>query len=645
VTEKLILFADNDPDFLQTRAEFLQNEGYQVVFANSPVEAEELLNDHTIHLAILDVRLSDDDDEKDISGELLAQKVEFRNIPKIILTGKPNPYTSRDSLRQHPSGFYPAINYLIKEEGPQVLVSAVKDAFADHVHINWDLKIDWDARDRYSLVNMIEGTLEDRNLPHRAQELNDLFGRLFFDYQYVRVERFLWKAEGRVALIVFAIKEGMKPESYVVVCGLNSIMLEETRRFEFFAPTAPSDTGTRLVTKTETTHYAINAYTFANIDLKKIQTLSQLYQNANSRPFNDSLTILFHKTLAEWHQGKQTLVQKSLNSLYQQRLQLTNSYISREEFEDRLRAIETKARDHELTIRHTTEEVTFIYGESILSYPAPIQKIFQTVDVGEAFIIDVPGILTGQNILADGEGHTWLTDFAAAGKAPRFWNYVALESAIRFNWTDTVNFLRLKELEECLIHGDFFTPDIRDWEPEVLKPAQAIVTLRKLAKQEVEPSMADYHLGVLYLASRLLLDNSSVSIIHQSELMRLVHLYLSMSMLTEKLINEKADRVETSVVVTKIAILDKKARLILAGARSVRLTRREYAVFEYLYERAGEVCTKEELVNRVNTGGYPEDYAHKLVGEIRKKIEEDPKRPRYLINEPYAGYRLIINPK
>ena len=83
MTEKLILFADNDPDFLQTRAEFLQNEGYEVLFAYSPMEAEQLLNACSIHLAILDIRLSDDDDEKISAESCLPKKWNFAIFPRL----------------------------------------------------------------------------------------------------------------------------------------------------------------------------------------------------------------------------------------------------------------------------------------------------------------------------------------------------------------------------------------------------------------------------------------------------------------------------------------------------------------------------------------------------------------------------------
>jgi two-component system KDP operon response regulator KdpE len=118
-------------------------------------------------------------------------------------------------------------------------------------------------------------------------------------------------------------------------------------------------------------------------------------------------------------------------------------------------------------------------------------------------------------------------------------------------------------------------------------------------------------------------------------------------MLTQRIITHRTDGiVSLAPSEAGIAIRDKNGRLILVGTREVHLTPREYAVFEYLFEKAGEVCTKAELVNRVDDKGlYPENYAHTLVKVIRAKIEDDPERPRYLVNVSSAGYRLVTNPK
>ena len=80
-----ILFADNDVDFLQTRTEFLLESGYQVIPASTPDEVIKKLELGNIDLAVLDIRLTNDDDERDKSGLQVAVEI-AQAVPKIILT-------------------------------------------------------------------------------------------------------------------------------------------------------------------------------------------------------------------------------------------------------------------------------------------------------------------------------------------------------------------------------------------------------------------------------------------------------------------------------------------------------------------------------------------------------------------------------
>lgn len=120
-----ILFADNDPDFLKTRTEFLERDGYQVIPAADPTEARCILERGGIDLAILDIRLRDDDDEKDTSGLTLAKKA-ARPLPKIILTAFPSVDAVREALRPQLSGLPTAVDFVSKPEGPEALVQAVQ---------------------------------------------------------------------------------------------------------------------------------------------------------------------------------------------------------------------------------------------------------------------------------------------------------------------------------------------------------------------------------------------------------------------------------------------------------------------------------------------------------------------------------------
>src|SRR5262245_51690656 len=135
-----ILFADNDDRFRSTRAEFLQD-SYEVIEARSVQEAEQYLRDNRIHLAIFDLRLEDDDDTGDISGLTLAKEAAYRAVPKIILTGFPSVEAMRAALAPKLEGLPLAVDFLAKQDGPYALLQAVESAFAQHVYINWDLRI------------------------------------------------------------------------------------------------------------------------------------------------------------------------------------------------------------------------------------------------------------------------------------------------------------------------------------------------------------------------------------------------------------------------------------------------------------------------------------------------------------------------
>jgi len=125
-----ILFADNNPDFLATRKEFLERKGYHVIPVLNTEAARSELAEGNVNLAILDIRLVDDDDEKDVSGLALAKAAAYRDIPKIILTGFPTPNAVVDALKVRPDRSRPALDFLEKKEGHEAMLIAVEQALA-----------------------------------------------------------------------------------------------------------------------------------------------------------------------------------------------------------------------------------------------------------------------------------------------------------------------------------------------------------------------------------------------------------------------------------------------------------------------------------------------------------------------------------
>ena len=89
-------------------------------------------------------------------------------------------------------------------------------------------------------------------------------------------------------------------------------------------------------------------------------------------------------------------------------------------------------------------------------------------------------------------------------------------------------------------------------------------------------------------------------------------------------------------------VIDFEHRRVTSDQGEVRLTPTEYEVLKYLAMNSGKVVTHRTLLRAVWGPEY-EDEAHYLrvfVGQLRRKIEPNPSRPRYLLTEPGIGYRL-----
>jgi DNA-binding NarL/FixJ family response regulator len=80
-----VLVADNDDEALRRQKEALSSEGFKVVTASGPDEAKEVLRSQQVDIAVLDIRLNDDDDETDISGIELAE-TEAPGVSKVLTT-------------------------------------------------------------------------------------------------------------------------------------------------------------------------------------------------------------------------------------------------------------------------------------------------------------------------------------------------------------------------------------------------------------------------------------------------------------------------------------------------------------------------------------------------------------------------------
>ena len=93
-------------------------------------------------------------------------------------------------------------------------------------------------------------------------------------------------------------------------------------------------------------------------------------------------------------------------------------------------------------------------------------------------------------------------------------------------------------------------------------------------------------------------------------------------------------------------VVDRTRRLVTLDAHEVQLTPTEYDLLKVLVSHAGRVLTHRQLLREVWGPEYEMD-PHTLrvnISNLRRKIEPDPARPRYLVTEPGVGYRLRSEP-
>jgi two-component system KDP operon response regulator KdpE len=96
------------------------------------------------------------------------------------------------------------------------------------------------------------------------------------------------------------------------------------------------------------------------------------------------------------------------------------------------------------------------------------------------------------------------------------------------------------------------------------------------------------------------------------------------------------------VVTTDDFTVDLAAHRVLRGGQPVRLTPTEWSLLELLVRHAGRLVPQKQLLTEVWGPQYEHEthYLRVYLAQLRRKLEPDQARPRYLITEPGVGYRF-----
>ncbi|MDX6499171.1 MAG: two-component system, OmpR family, response regulator MtrA [Blastocatellia bacterium] len=644
-----ILIADNDSRFAESCAEFLENSGYSVKTAFNLADAGAALETSNIHLAILDLRLVNDGDKNDLSGLTLARRSDPL-IPKIILTSFQRWEDVRGAIGPVEVERPPAVSFVAKQEGLDVLLSYVKRTLEVFAGRNWSLEIEWRARDRMSLLALIDPGVASPQLATQAEELEDVFRILFRSQTEIRVERVLWQTGNRVALSCFAFVKGKQPETFVVVCGPKPELQEEARRYKEFAPKAVGSVTTILNEAAATRHYAANLYTLVGGHLEELRPLRELFEAGPEKSFHTTLRKLFTHTIAEWSQDRFVVGRKSSwRNSFNERLGLPPRHSLRAMTVPQLRNLVNELQGGDFGVVRSGSKLTFEFVGDSYTYADPSSPLTEVSawDTG-APLVHVPGDLSGESVLVNGNESAWVTDFVNAGLAPQLWSLAETEALVRFDWVPASPPESMHEMERELVFGDFLKPQPSEVRPSLRKAIRAIHTIRRLARQACGKDRRPYHLAILLQVGRRLAATRLGANLLRSELSRPTQLLIAAAVLCERLTARIEKEVSAGAAPVNFRIqVDKVKGEVWIGGRRINMRGHSYDLLCNFYDYSNQVRTRRQLIEDVFGEKYDErdpsqvSRLNTAIHRLRKQLEWDPENPQHLLTAERGGYRLV----
>ena len=98
----------------------------------------------------------------------------------------------------------------------------------------------------------------------------------------------------------------------------------------------------------------------------------------------------------------------------------------------------------------------------------------------------------------------------------------------------------------------------------------------------------------------------------------------------------------TGNIVAGNLVIDRQRFRVIRDGEEVRLTPKEFELLTFLAQHPGRVLTHRAILKAIwgpNAIDQPE-HLRVLIGSLRKKLEPQPSSPRYILTEPWVGYRF-----
>jgi len=496
-----VLVVDDLPDARATLSGLLSDEGYDVRSASSRAEALQVVDAERFHVAILDVRL-DETDENNQDGLLLMHEVRKKDptIAIIILTGHANVKMVQEALQPNREGVSPAFGFLEKSEADE-LVEYVSRALERTVRINTALGI----QDSEQFLPQLPGKIRFVSTPkppreQLVEEASELLRKLLFSCERIQIRPMQRGYSGAAVFEVIPwYRDRERGEVLVAKIGEHPLVDKEIAMYKDLVrgrvgghrlPTALEDARTRSLSGI--------LYTFAG--LGSARDFATFYLHSDITVICPTLENLFLETCFPWRRSSGFVYHNSdLREAYMQLLRLDAGKLQ-------MRLDNTMGGRHPFRKDNGAER---IWLRDRIALVNPIAFALAANFHTDCSISTVHGDLNGYNVLVDHHNETWLIDFASTCQGPVLQDYASFETFLRLSLVTCEDHDLLYAWERALFDAPDLCrptslPDLTGM-PEIAKAHQAVLTLRRLAMQEcTEKFERPYLIGLLFNALKIL---------------------------------------------------------------------------------------------------------------------------------------------
>lgn len=420
-----LLLVENDPIARVSYQALLMEWGYDPVLAmgmgtSLQKNARHLASEKKCSLALIDLRLVDDDDEQDTTGLQLAEELKA-NLHPLILSGHEDKKFLKNMLQ-----FHKDIPFIGKQDRRDELEEMLNKEAAKVSAVKRNLEfIQTDTLNEFLESEFV------KEVGEFSDQIVDVFAQLFPNASSLRFEK-LSQSESlsevssavRPNSIVLKVYEDALQPCIVKLARAGKIHQEVKRYYQYISRKLTGNFNAQLIQHAILWDVGGAAYSF--ISGKGTRTFTNFYKERNFEDIKEVLTSFFCDTWMKYYSGiatsdeeKPDLAQLSLFDLY-------SHTWGKDWYEKRVKEFSTKnlARVESLLVKY--------------DLPHPLQwlknKVAETLlDQSKMDSIQTAvthGDLHGDNLLVDDKKNVWVIDFERCGVGHSAQDFIELEADI-----------------------------------------------------------------------------------------------------------------------------------------------------------------------------------------------------------------------